>query len=98
MRKSPAVYILASRLRGTLYVGVTGNLQRRIYLHRSRSLPGFTSRYNVTRLVYFELFDDFYSAICREKQLKGGSRQKKVSLIEAVNPDWQDLYDQVYDW
>ncbi len=88
----PAVYILASQPRGTLYVGVTSDLVARVWQHKGNLVPGFTQKYDVHTLVYFELHSTMYDAISREKQLKAGSRAKKVRLIEAANPDWQDLY------
>jgi putative endonuclease len=84
------VYILASRSR-TLYVGVTNDLQRRLHEHRDHSRAGFTSRYHVTRLVYFESTPDVKSAIEREKQIKSWSRRRKIELVESMNPTWLDL-------
>ena len=84
------VYILSSPSR-TIYVGMTNNLERRIYEHAQKLIPGFTSRYNVSRLVYFEETPDVYAAIAREKQLKGWRRARKIALIEASNPEWRDL-------
>ncbi len=78
---------------GTLYTGVTNNLKRRVYEHKQKSVPGFTSRYNVDKLGYYEEFDDITLAIEREKQIKGGSRKKKIALIESINPEWNDLYN-----
>src|SRR5207245_4752699 len=86
------VYILASRLGGTLYIGVTSDLIRRVYEHRSKAVPGFTKKYGVSRLVYYEQFGDVEFAIQREKRLKKWPRTWKIRLIEAVNPDWHDLY------
>ena len=86
------VYILASRPRGTLYIGMTGDLRRRIHEHREDAVDGFTRRYSVHRLVYFEVTDDVEAAIRREKALKRWQRGWKVALIEEVNPDWHDLY------
>jgi len=77
--------------RRTLYIGVTNDLERRVAEHKSKLLPGFTSKYNVTRLVYFEEFSDIRDAIIREKVLKGWTRKKKIELIEALNPKWIDL-------
>jgi putative endonuclease len=91
MDKQPCVYILASRPRGTLYVGVTSDLIGRLYRHREGTLPGFTSRYGVSRLVRVELLGDMASAIAREKQLKRWHRQWKINLIEQDNPHWIDL-------
>jgi len=85
------VYILASRKNGTLYVGVTNSLERRTWQHKTKAGEGFTARYGVDRLVYFEDFRDAAHAIAREKQLKAGSRAKKIALIEKGNPAWDDL-------
>ncbi len=84
------VYILASPSR-TLYTGVTSDLARRVYEHKQKLIPGFTSRYNVGLLVYFETFNTPQEAIAREKQIKGWVRRKKIALIEESNPSWQDL-------
>lgn len=84
------VYIMTNRS-GTLYTGVTGNLQRRVYQHKNRLVHGFTSRYAIDRLVYFECTTDVRSAIAREKEIKGWLRARKVALIESVNRDWKDL-------
>ena len=92
MNMQPAVYILANRPRGTLYVGVTSDLIRRVWQHKSDQVQGFTQRYAVHTLVYFELHGTMLDAIAREKQLKAGSRADKLSLITATNPTWQDLY------
>ena len=89
------VYILASRRSGTLYVGVTNDLVRRVSEHKLKEIKGFTSRYGVDRLVYFEEFGDPADAIGREKQLKKWERAWKIELIEASNPDWIDLYPQI---
>jgi putative endonuclease len=90
--KQPAVYILANRRNGTLYTGVTSNLVKRVWEHKSDLVEGFTRKYGVHMLVYYELCDSMESAISREKQLKAGSRARKLALIEAMNPDWVDLY------
>ncbi len=92
------LYILASRRHGTLYIGVTSDLVRRIYEHRIKAVPGFTRQYGIDRLVYFEIFDDPTSAIAREKQVKQWRRDWKVALIEAENPDWRDLFDGIAQW
>ena len=89
------VYILASRKNGTLYIGMTNNLFRRIYLHRSEVVKGFTSKYKVHKLVYFEVTEKPNSAIIREKQLKNWHRQWKINLIEEYNPQWRDLYPEL---
>ena len=87
------VYILASRINGTLYVGVTNDLPRRVSEHRNHLVAGFTKTYNVTRLVHFEAFGDVTAAIQRENQLKNWHRAWKIQLIESTNPRWDDLYD-----
>ena len=89
------VYLMASRKGGTLYLGVTRDLVRRVYQHKTKTTPGFTSRYDVDRLVWFETYDDPISAITREKELKKWKRSWKVQLIEAQNPQWQDLYESI---
>lgn len=89
--RQPCVYILASGHYGTLYIGVTSNLMARLWQHRNNALPGFTARYDVHRLVHFELFGDMERAIAREKQLKRWHRQWKINLINAENPEWRDL-------
>ena len=76
---------------GTLYAGMTNDLKRRVYQHKERLIEGFTKRYNVTRLVYFEEFGDVHEAIAREKEIKGWLRRKKIALIESLNPKWRDL-------
>jgi putative endonuclease len=86
------VYILASQIGGTLYIGVTNDLVRRIYEHRSDAVPGFTRKYGVHRLVYYEQFGDIEFALRREKRLKKWNRAWKIRLIEESNPDWHDLY------
>ncbi len=91
MPKQPVVYILASKRSGTLYIGVTSNLPQRMYQHREEIVDGFSKKYGVKMLVYFEMCDDMMNAITREKVLKGISRAKKIALIESVNPDWEDL-------
>ena len=88
--KTYHVYILSSRSRN-IYVGVTSDLAQRVLQHKSRLIPGFTSRYNIDRLVYFEEFSRVQDAIAREKQIKGWVRSKKVALIESGNPTWEDL-------
>ncbi len=93
--KNPAVYIMANKRNGTLYTGVTSNLAQRVFRHREEMVESFTSHYDCKRLVYFELFDEMVEAIAREKQIKGGSRKKKLALIEGLNPDWRDLYEDI---
>jgi len=89
------VHLLASRREGTLYLGVTRDLVRRTYQHREKLLPGFTSTYDVRRLVWFEIYDDPTNAIEREKQIKKWRRAWKIELIEKENPDWKDLYPEI---
>ena len=89
------VYILASRKDGAIYVGVTNDIVRRIYEHRTKAIKGFTSKYNITRLVWFDIYDDPISAISREKELKKWKRSWKVQLIETQNPQWDDLYESI---
>ncbi|MFM6192171.1 MAG: GIY-YIG nuclease family protein [Planktothrix sp.] len=88
------VYIMTNKS-GTLYTGVTNNLQRRVYEHKNKLIPGFTSKYNINKLVYWEETSDVTSAIAREKQIKGWTRAKKISLIQLQNPQWIDLS---FDW
>ena len=95
MQRQPAVYILTNKLNGTLYTGVTSNLPQRIWQHKNKEVAGFTAKYHITRLVYFELFEDMYQAISREKHIKSGSRKSKIELIEAFNPTWRDLYVEI---
>ena len=90
------VYILANRS-GTLYIGVTNDLRRRLWEHRHCVNPGFTSRYNIRRLIYFETTHSILSAIRREKQLKGWKRERKIALVNAMNPGWKDLSEGWYD-
>ena len=89
------VYILASRRNGTLYVGVTGNLPQRVYAHKNDFVEGFTKKYGVHTLVYFEQWEEREGAIRREKQIKEWKRRWKIEMIEKGNPEWEDLYEQV---
>jgi putative endonuclease len=89
------VYLMASRKCGTLYLGVTRDLVRRVYQHKTKATPGFTSRYDVDRLVWFEPYDDPVTTIEREKDIKKWRREWKVRLIEETNPDWRDLYSDI---
>jgi putative endonuclease len=93
--KQPAVYILASKRNGTLYTGVTSNRVKRIWQHRNGVVDGFTQKYSVHSLVYYELAEEMAVAIAREKQIKGGSRAKKLAMIESMNPEWRDLYEDI---
>ena len=93
--KQPAVYILASKRNGTLYVGVTSDLAVRVWQHRNDIVEGFTKKHGVNMLVYFELHDYMESAIVREKRLKKWNRAWKLRFIEEMNPDWNDLYESI---
>ncbi len=92
MSKQYYVYIMTNKSNKVLYTGVTSNLIRRVYEHKQKQVPGFTQTYNINKLVYFEVFHDPENAIRREKQIKGGSRQKKIDLIKKENDRWIDLY------
>jgi len=93
--KQPCVYIVANRRNGTLYTGVTSNLPKRAFEHRERLLKGFAAKYGCKILVWYELHETMIGAITREKQIKAGSRAKKLALIEALNPEWKDLYESL---
>ena len=95
MDKHPSVYILASKRNGTLYVGVTSNLVKRVWEHKNDMVEGFTKRYAVHRLVWYELHENMESAISREKRIKGWKRKWKLQLIEKDNSNWHDLYHQI---
>ncbi|MCK5580207.1 MAG: GIY-YIG nuclease family protein [Candidatus Omnitrophica bacterium] len=92
VEKQYYIYITTNRNNTVLYVGVTNDLQRRVYEHKEKLTEGFTKKYNVNRLVYYEVFEDIENAIIREKQINGGSRAKKIKLIESINKEWKDLY------
>ncbi len=93
--KKGYIYFLTNKNNTTLYVGVTNNLVRRIYQHKQKRVSGFTKKYNLVKLVYFETFDSIVDAIAREKQIKAGSRKKKEELIESINGEWRDLYEDI---
>ncbi len=95
LSKTYYVYILATRRNGTLYVGVTDNLRKRAEQHRAGTFEGFTKKYKIHTLVYYEQTSSINAAIAREKQIKGGSRQNKINLIETQNPEWEDLYQSI---
>jgi putative endonuclease len=95
MSRAPCVYMMANKRNGTLYTGVTSNLAQRAFQHREGLTPGFTSRYGCKLLVFYELYPRMDEAIAREKQIKGGSRARKIALIRAMNPQWRDLYDSL---
>ncbi|MCK4908513.1 MAG: GIY-YIG nuclease family protein [Planctomycetes bacterium] len=90
--KRYCIYIMTNKRNSVLYTGVTSNLKKRIYDHKKKIVEGFTKKYNVNKLVYYEIFNEVQSAIKREKQIKAGSRNKKNELIEKLNPKWNDLY------
>ena len=94
MSKNYYVYLMSNKTNSVIYAGVTNDLLRRVYEHKSKVNKGFTQKYNVTKLVYYEIFSSIVCAISREKQIKAGSRQKKVNLINSFNKDWEDLYDK----
>jgi putative endonuclease len=95
VHKQPAVYILASARNGTLYIGVTSDLVKRIWEHKNNLVEGFTKSYSVHQLVWYELYESMEAAIEREKRLKEWKRKWKLELIEGSNPDWQDLYEGI---
>lgn len=93
--KQPAVYIISNKKNGTIYTGVTSNLIQRIHTHTENLTKGFASRYNCKLLVFYEFYSSMEEAINREKQIKAGSRTKKLKLIETMNPNWKDLYQSI---
>ena len=95
LTKQYFVYILFSKRNGTLYIGVTNDLKRRVYEHKNKLVQGFTAKYGVDKLGYFEVGEDIEAALVREKQLKKTNRKRKIALIESVNPEWRDLYDEI---
>jgi putative endonuclease len=95
MGKTFYVYIMTNPRKTVLYTGVTNNLPRRVYEHKEKLTPGFASRYNVTDLIYYEMAETAGAAIAREKQLKAGSRRRKIELINGINPTWRDLYPEL---
>ena len=95
MKKCGYVYILFNKRNGTLYTGITSNIVKRVFEHKSKLVEGFTSKHGIDKLGYYEIYDSVASAIEREKRIKGGSRKSKMALIEGMNPDWEDLYDSI---
>ena len=95
MSKQYYVYIMTNKNNSVLYTGVTSDLVRRVFEHKEKLVPGFTKTYKINKLVCFEMFDDPQNAITREKQIKGGSRQKKIDLVNETNKEWTDLYDEL---
>ena len=94
-KKQYYIYIMTNKINTVLYTGVTSDLKKRIWEHKEKIIKGFTKRYNIDKLVYFEIFNDPENAILREKQIKAGSRNKKIELIKRINPEWKDLYDKL---
>jgi len=86
---------MTNKINSVIYTGITSDLVKRVYEHKEKLVAGFTRKYNITKLVYYEISDSIKTAIAREKQLKGGSRAKKIKLIESVNPNFKDLYDEI---
>ncbi|WP_059175621.1 GIY-YIG nuclease family protein [Thermodesulfovibrio aggregans] len=95
MSKKGYVYIMTNPANTVLYTGVTSDLKKRVYEHKNKLADGFTKKYNVVKLVYYEVYENITDAIMREKQIKGGSRRKKIELINKFNPQWKDLYDDI---
>jgi putative endonuclease len=95
MNRKYYVYIMANKSNSVLYTGITSDLKRRAYEHKEKINCGFTKKYNVSKLVYYEFFEDTENAITREKQIKAGSRQKKIDLIDSMNRKWLDLYEEI---
>jgi putative endonuclease len=93
--KEYCVYIMTNNHNTVIYSGVTNDLARRVYEHKNRLGGIFTRKYNICKLVYYEVTDNVYSALAREKQIKGGSRKKKIDLVNSVNPEWRDLYEEI---
>ncbi len=95
MERRGYVYLMMNKANTVIYTGVTSDLKKRVYEHREKLVEGFAEKYNVTKLVYFECFDEIESAILREKQIKAGSRLKKLNMIKSVNPGFRDMYDEI---
>ncbi len=97
MNRQYYVYIMTNKSNTVLYTGITNDLKKRVYEHKEKLVDGFTKKYNITKLVYYEVFEDPENAILREKQIKAGSRQKKIDLINNINREWMDLYEEIWD-
>ena len=95
MRKNGYIYFMSNKKDGVIYIGVTSNLIKRVYEHRVEAVEGFTKKYNLKKLVYFEVFDDIETAIIYEKKLKNIGRAKKIAIIERTNKEWKDLYEEI---
>ena len=89
------IYIMTNKGNTAVYTGVTSSLKRRVYEHKEKLVDGFTKKYNITKLVYYEVFEDIENAILREKKIKGGSRRKKIELVNSMNKEWRDLYEEL---
>jgi putative endonuclease len=95
MQKQYFVYIMTNQWKNVLYIGLTNNLTKRVYQHKEKSAYGFTKTYHITKLVYYEMYDSIIDALAREKQIKAGSRQKKIELVNSINNKWEDLYKEI---
>jgi putative endonuclease len=95
MEKEYYVYMMTNQNNRAIYTGVTNDLKKRIYEHEKKLIEGFTKKYNITKSVYYEVFNDIKHAITREKQIKGGSRTKKIAMVNKMNPEWKDLYENL---
>lgn len=95
MEKQYYVYIMTNKRNTVLYTGITNDLKKRAYEHKEKLVEGFTKKYNINKLIYYEVSNDVESAISREKQIKDGSRAKKINLVNSMNPEWKDLYDDL---
>jgi putative endonuclease len=93
--KNYYIYIMTNKWNNVLYTGITNDLKRRVFEHKNKIIKGFTERYNINKLVYYEIYDDVYNAIQREKQIKSWSRKKKIELIKGLNPEFKDLYEEI---
>ena len=95
MKRQYYIYIMTNSTNNVIYAGVTNNLKRRVYEHKQKLIKGFTKKYGISKLVYYEVFEDIENAILREKQVKGGSRKKKIDLVNVMNKEWRDLYEEL---
>ncbi len=95
MNRQYYIYIMTNKGNTAVYIRLTNDLKIRVYEHKEKLVDGFTKKYNITKLVYYEVFEDIENAILREKRLKGGSRQKKIELINSMNKEWRDLYEEL---
>ncbi|MEK7147109.1 MAG: GIY-YIG nuclease family protein [Patescibacteria group bacterium] len=95
MNKYYYIYLMTNKNNNVIYTGITNNLKNRVFQHKEKNIQGFTKKYNIVKLVYYEIFNNPYDAISREKQIKAGSRKKKDGLIDKMNPQWKDLYEEL---